>query len=95
MSADTISTEKAPPAGPRTYQSAWQWNPDGTAKLMTAEEWLEEEAAVGDALEDGEPTDGGPSREGAMRAIAQEIATLRRERTQWAEAYTALVAKAT
>lgn len=83
--------EATAPEGPRTYQSAWQWNADGTSKLMTAEEWLAEEADVGRAI--NAPGDDGPSREGTMRAIAKEIATLRRERTQWAEAYTALVAR--
>lgn len=76
------------PFAPRTYQSAWQWNADGSARLMTAEEWLEEEADVHAAAE--LPEDEGPSTAGIMRAIAREIATLRREKTQWADAATLL-----
>jgi hypothetical protein len=74
------------PFAPRTYQSAWQWNEDGTAKLMTAEEWLEEEAYVDATITEGddEPDDA-PSRSGTMRAIVAEIRALRRERTQWAD----------
>lgn len=75
--------------GPRTYQSAWQWNDDDTAKLMTAEDWLREEADVDAALDeptmDVEREDDGPDRGGILRAIAEEVATLRRERSQWAE----------
>jgi hypothetical protein len=75
---------------PRTYQTAWLFNEDGTAKLVTAEEWLEAEADVHGALEEGDTANDGPSTAGVMRAIAKEIATLRRERTQWAEECTLL-----
>lgn len=75
---------------PRTYQTAWLFNDDGTAKLLTAEEWLETEADVHATLEKGDDDDG-PSAAGVMRAIAQEIATIRAERTQWANACTRLL----
>ncbi len=79
---------------PRTYQSAWQWNDDGTSKLMTAEEWLDEEADVDASINEGGPRqDAGPNRGGILRTIAKEIATLRSERTQLANECTRLAAQ--
>ncbi len=81
-------------AAPSTYQSAWQWNEDDTAKLMSAEDWLDEEADVDASLRGSGPDpDPGPDRGGIMRAIAKEIRQIRAERTQWAEASTHLVAQ--
>jgi hypothetical protein len=77
--------------GPRTYQSAWQFGEQDTAVLLTAEDWLREEAHVDERIP--LPDDGGPNRAGTLRAIATEIAELRRERTQWADAYTRLVSQ--
>lgn len=90
-----MTTETREVTGPRTYPSAWQWNQDGTVKLMTAEEWLEEEATVYDAIskDDDDPENDGPSRSGVMRAIAMEIANLRRTRAQWADQATRQVAE--
>ena len=79
---------------PRTYQSSWQWNEDGTAKLMTAEEWLQEESDVDAALAlPAEDATLGFTRGGIMDAIAKEIAQLRAERTQWANECTRLAAE--
>lgn len=89
------TTETQDAVGPRTYQSAWQWNEDRTAKLMTAEEWLEEEASIDAATDDPDDGDDGPSRAGIMRAIAAEIASLRRAKTQWAEQTTRLIVENT
>ena len=69
---------------PATYQSAWQFGEGDTAKLLTAEDWLEEEADVDERVPPP-PGDTGPSRAGIMRAIAAEIRELRRERTMWAD----------
>ena len=78
-------------AVPRTYQSAWQFGEQDTAVLLTAEDWLREEAHVDERIP--MPDDGGPNRAGTLRAIATEIVELRRERTQWADAYTRLVSQ--
>jgi hypothetical protein len=60
-----------------------QFGKGDAAVLQSAEEWLEEEAAVDERAPT--PDDGGPSRAGIMRAIAAEIRELRRERTRWAD----------
>lgn len=81
------------PFAPRTYQSAWQDNEDGTAHLMTAEDWLVEEADVYDSIaHPEEEEDQEPDRGAIMRAIAAEIRQLRVERTQWANEVTRLTA---
>lgn len=77
---------------PRTYPTAWLFNEDGTARLLTAEEWLATEADVHAAAESADTDDDGPSTAGVLRAIATEIAQLRAERTQWANACTRLAA---
>lgn len=75
---------------PRTYQTAWQFNGDSTPRLVTAEEWLNNEADVHAAMEQDDAPSDGPSTAGALRAIAKEIAQLRVERTQWANECTRL-----
>lgn len=77
---------------PRTYQSAWSFDGEGRPEMMTAEEWLEQEALIDKSLDDAEEQpDDGPARWGVMMAIAKEIAELRREKSQWATDYTRLV----
>jgi hypothetical protein len=80
------------PFAPRTYQSAWQFDAEGRPVLLTAEEWLEEEATVFAKTVDDE--DDSPSRDGTMRAIAAEIARLRRDALLWAEQATRSVLRA-
>jgi hypothetical protein len=77
-----VDAEQKIPEGPRTYQSAWQWDAEGRPLLMTAEDWLAEEAMVYATIAQGEDYDG-PSREGTMRAIVAEIRTLRRDAALW------------
>ena len=64
--------EEVPP-GPRAYRSAWIHD-----RLLTAEEWLAEEAHVLGQMEDmDDPEDDAPSTAGVMVAIAKEIQRLR------------------
>ena len=90
------TTEAIPMDAPRTYESVFQVGPGDAAVLLSAEDWLHEDVETWADAERRSPVpgDSGPSRAGILRAIAQEIAELRRERTQWAEAYTRLVSAA-
>jgi hypothetical protein len=65
--------------GPRTYQSAWQWDTEGRPLLMTAEDWLAEEAQVHAAITRDDDEADTPNHGASLLAISREIASLRRD----------------
>lgn len=90
------TTREAPPEGPRTYPTGWQWNDDGSHPLVTAEDWLDEQGRIWTELgKDDDRDDRDPDDGATMRRIAEEIRTLRRDASLWAQQSTRNAADAT